>query len=150
SNPAPAIDERPANAGLFRFWRAVLRTALWLTLWSTCPARGRRRCRGVVLGAVGGPCGPRRQERWSRIAATHASRTGAASMADHISQGHVRVEERAGGRRVWVAEYQLAGGGRTRKTLGPAWVRASSKKTARGAVVWRAAHGSKPDDTYLT
>ncbi|HTT95510.1 MAG TPA: hypothetical protein VMF55_12620 [Solirubrobacterales bacterium] len=71
-------------------------------------------------------------------------------MADHTPHGHVRVEERAGGRRVWVAEYRPAGEPRTCKTLGPAWVRLSGKTTARGATIWRAAHDSKPDDTYLT
>ena len=72
-------------------------------------------------------------------------------MIDHdTATGHVRVEERAKGRRVWVAEYQVGDGTRTRKTLGPAWVRPSGKTTARGAVLWRAGHGSKPDASYLT
>lgn len=71
-------------------------------------------------------------------------------MAEHVLSGHVRVEERARGRRVWIAEYQRVDGSRTRKTLGPAWVRPSGKRTARGAVLWRAGHGSKPDDSYLT
>ena len=62
----------------------------------------------------------------------------------------MRVEERAKGRRVWVAEYQVGDGARTRKTLGPAWVRPSGRTTARGAVLWRAGHGSKPDASYLT
>jgi integrase len=43
-----------------------------------------------------------------------------------------------------------ADGSKTRKTLGPAWVRDSGRKSPRGAVVWRAANGSKPDHTYLT
>lgn len=63
--------------------------------------------------------------------------------------GHVRVEERARGR-VWVATYVQADGSKTRKTLGPAWVRATGRKTPRGAPVWRAGDGSKPDQTYLT
>jgi integrase len=72
-------------------------------------------------------------------------------MTDYnTATGHVRVEERAKGRRVWVAEYQVGDGARTRKTLGSAWVRPSGRTTARGAVLWRAGHGSKPDDTYLT
>ena len=33
---------------------------------------------------------------------------------------------------------------------GPAWVKDSGKRTARGAVVWRAANGPKPDPSYLT
>jgi hypothetical protein len=36
------------------------------------------------------------------------------------------------------------------RVLGPAWVRGSSKRTARGATVWHAADGSKPDPSYLT
>jgi hypothetical protein len=57
-------------------------------------------------------------------------------MTDHnTATGHVRVEERAKGRRVWVAEYQVGDGTRTRKTLGPAWVRPSGRTTARGAVL---------------
>ena len=34
--------------------------------------------------------------------------------------------------------------------LGPAWVRDSRKRTPRGAVVWHAGDGSKPDPSYLT
>lgn len=69
-------------------------------------------------------------------------------MAGRIT-GNVRVEERKKGR-VWVAAYQLADGSKTRKTLGNAWVKDSGRRTARGAVAWRAANGSKPDATYLT
>ncbi|MCK9250676.1 MAG: site-specific integrase [Solirubrobacteraceae bacterium] len=63
--------------------------------------------------------------------------------------GNVRVEERKNGR-VWVAAYIQATGTKTRKTLGPAWVRDTGKRTDRGAIDWRAASGSKPDGTYLT
>jgi integrase len=65
-----------------------------------------------------------------------------------VISGRVRIEERAAGR-VWVAEYRGASG-RTRKVLGPAWVRDSGRRTARGAIVWRAGAGSKPDDLHLT
>lgn len=34
--------------------------------------------------------------------------------------------------------------------LGPAWVRDSKKRTPRGAIVWHAGDGSKPDPAYLT
>ncbi len=34
--------------------------------------------------------------------------------------------------------------------LGPAWVQNSGKKTARGAIVWHAADGARPDPSYLT
>ncbi|WP_432419797.1 hypothetical protein [Baekduia alba] len=58
--------------------------------------------------------------------------------------GRVSVESRHLGR-VWVAEYRLAGGGRTRKVLGSAWAKDSGRKTARGAVIWRTPAGPKPD-----
>ncbi|MCW3007391.1 MAG: site-specific integrase [Solirubrobacterales bacterium] len=64
--------------------------------------------------------------------------------------GHVRVEQRSRAGRVWIATYVRADGTKTRKTLGPAWVRESGKRTPRGAILWRAANGSKPDTTYLT
>lgn len=67
----------------------------------------------------------------------------------HRITGNVRVEERAKGR-VWVAAYVKADGAKTRKTLGPAWVKDSGRKTARGAPVWQVANGPKPDHTYLT
>lgn len=64
------------------------------------------------------------------------------------ASGFVVVEDRRKGR-VWVASIRRADGTRTRRTLGPAWVRDGGKRTARGAVVWRTAPGSKPDG-YLT
>jgi hypothetical protein len=33
--------------------------------------------------------------------------------------------------------------------LGPAWVKPTTRRTARGAVAWRAADGPKPDGRYL-
>jgi integrase len=63
--------------------------------------------------------------------------------------GHNRVEERVG-LRVWVASYTRSDGSKSRKTLGPAWVKDSGRRTPRGAVVWRTASGPKPDDRYLT
>lgn len=63
--------------------------------------------------------------------------------------GHIKVEERKKGC-VWVASLRLSDGTRSRTTLGNAWVRDSGRVTTRGAVSWRAAHGPKPDDTFLT
>ncbi|WP_320670172.1 tyrosine-type recombinase/integrase [Patulibacter defluvii] len=60
----------------------------------------------------------------------------------------VRVEERAKGK-VWVAAYFRRDGRKVRKTLGIAWVRDSGRRTARGAIIWRAGAGSKPEG-YLT
>ena len=62
--------------------------------------------------------------------------------------GTVRVEERVRGR-VWVAAFTQADGSKTRRTLGPAWVKDSGRRTARGAVVWRAADGPRPDARFL-
>jgi len=67
----------------------------------------------------------------------------------HRITGSLRIEDRTKGR-VWVAAYIRADGTKTRKTLGLAWVKDSGRKTARGATVWRAADGPKPDPRYLT
>jgi integrase len=69
-------------------------------------------------------------------------------MAAVRPSGHLQVVERAGGRR-WHALWRDADG-RHQKVIGPAWVRDSGKRTSRGAVIWRAAHGPKPDASFLT
>jgi hypothetical protein len=56
--------------------------------------------------------------------------------------------DRGGGRR-WHALWRDAEG-RHQRILGPAWVKDSGKRTRRGAPVWRAANGPKPDPSYLT
>jgi integrase len=62
--------------------------------------------------------------------------------------GHLQIK---GGpqARVWYALWRDADG-RHQKRLGPAHVRDSGRRTARGAVVWWAANGSKPDPSALT
>ncbi|WP_196189259.1 hypothetical protein [Conexibacter sp. W3-3-2] len=57
--------------------------------------------------------------------------------------GHLIVDARRNGR-VYVASFAQAGGGKTRRVLGPAWVRDSGRQTARGAIIWRAADGHCP------
>ncbi|MGH2849448.1 MAG: tyrosine-type recombinase/integrase [Solirubrobacteraceae bacterium] len=64
------------------------------------------------------------------------------------SHGHLQVIGARGNRR-WRAFWWDADGKHSR-VLGPAWVQNSGKKTARGAVVWHAADGPKPDASYLT
>lgn len=64
-------------------------------------------------------------------------------------RGRLEVNPRKSGR-VWVALVVQADGTPTRRVLGPAWVRDSGKKTPRGAIIWRAASGSKPTDEHLT
>jgi integrase len=69
-------------------------------------------------------------------------------MEDHEAgrvTGHLRVEERARGGRVWVATYTGRNGAKARRVLGPAWVKDSGRKTARGAPVWRANDGTAPE-----
>ncbi len=63
--------------------------------------------------------------------------------------GNIRVEDRRDGR-TWVAAFITADGRKTRRSLGPAWIKDSGKRTARGAVVWRAASGAKPTPLHLT
>ncbi len=46
--------------------------------------------------------------------------------------GNLTVENRARGARVWVAALTTGDGRRTRTLLGPAWVKDSGRKTARG------------------
>src|SRR4051812_18132062 len=62
--------------------------------------------------------------------------------------GHLQVKGPKG-RRAWYALWRDAHG-RHQKRLGPAHVRDSGRRTPRGAVVWRAANGPKPDAAYLT
>jgi integrase len=62
--------------------------------------------------------------------------------------GHLQVVDPGSGRR-WHALWRDADG-RHQRILGPAWVKDSGKRTPRGAIVWRAANGRKPDPSYLT
>jgi hypothetical protein len=62
--------------------------------------------------------------------------------------GNLAVDSRKDGR-VWVAKHRPATGRFTRSVVGPAWVRDGGRRTPRGAVIWRAAAGTKPEG-YLT
>lgn len=62
--------------------------------------------------------------------------------------GHIQIVERASGRR-WHALWRDADG-RHQRVLGPAWVKDGGKRTPRGAVIWRAADGPKPDPSHLS
>lgn len=64
------------------------------------------------------------------------------------TNGHLQVIGERGARR-WRAFWWDADGKHSR-VIGKAWVQSSGKKTARGAIVWHAADGSKPDSSYLT
>lgn len=63
--------------------------------------------------------------------------------------GHLRVEERAGGERKWIATYVTHKGPRTRTLIGLAWVRDTGRRTQRGGKIWRAGDGTCPDG-FLT
>ena len=65
-----------------------------------------------------------------------------------VANGHLQVIGGRGNRR-WRAFWWDADGKHSR-VLGPAWAQNSGKKTARGAIVWHAADGPKPDPSYLT
>ena len=61
--------------------------------------------------------------------------------------GHLVVEERKDGPRVWVAKYMRTEGTPTRKVLGPAWAKPARTASDRGAPAskrWRSADGPKP------
>ena len=62
--------------------------------------------------------------------------------------GHLQIKGGPHGR-VWYALWRDADG-RHQKRLGRAHVRDSGRRTARGAVVWWAANGSRPDADHLT
>ena len=64
------------------------------------------------------------------------------------ANGHLQVIGARGTRR-WRAFWWDADGKHTR-VIGKAWVQSSGKRTARGAVIWHAADGHKPDPSYLT
>jgi integrase len=64
------------------------------------------------------------------------------------AQGHLQVIGERGSRR-WRAFWWDADGKHSR-VLGPAWVQSSGKRTSRGAVIWHAADGLKPDPSFLT
>lgn len=64
------------------------------------------------------------------------------------AQGHLQVIGARGSRR-WRAFWWDADGKHSR-VLGPAWVQSSGRRTPRGAIVWHAADGRKPDRSYLT
>jgi len=62
--------------------------------------------------------------------------------------GHLQV---IGGRvnRRWRAFWWDADGKHSR-VLGKAWARSSGRRTSRGAVIWHAGDGAKPDSSYMT
>jgi integrase len=69
-------------------------------------------------------------------------------MADVRPSGHLQVKGEAGNRRYY-ALWRDADG-RHQRLLGPAHVKDSRRRTARGAVIWRAGDGPKPDLSFLT
>jgi integrase len=70
------------------------------------------------------------------------------STQEVVANGHFRVIGEGRNRR-WQAFWWDADGKHTR-VLGPAWAKSSGKRTSRGAIVWHAGDGPKPDPAYLT
>jgi integrase len=65
--------------------------------------------------------------------------------------GHLQVKTDKNGRtRSFWAFWRDRNGRKGGRCLGPAHVRDSGRRTARGAVIWRAGHGPKPSPEYLT
>ncbi len=62
--------------------------------------------------------------------------------------GHLQVIGGRGNRR-WRAFWWDADGKHSR-VLGKAWARSSGRRTSRGAVIWHAGDGAKPDSSYMT
>jgi hypothetical protein len=67
---------------------------------------------------------------------------------DRVS-GHLQVKGGKGSRK-WYAVFRDGQGRRHQQLLGPAHVKESGRRTARGAVVWRAASGPRPTPEHLT
>ena len=65
-----------------------------------------------------------------------------------VASGHLQVIGNGGNRR-WRAFWWDADGKHSR-VLGPAWAQNSGKRTPRGAIIWHAANGPKPDSSFLT
>jgi integrase len=65
--------------------------------------------------------------------------------------GHLQVKpDRKGGGRSYYAYWRDQDGVRAGGKLGPAHVRDSGRRTARGAVIWRAGNGPRPTSEHLT
>ena len=62
--------------------------------------------------------------------------------------GHLQIKGEAGRRR-WYALWRDAEG-RHQRVLGPAHAKPGTRRTARGAVVWRSGDGPKPRAEWLT
>ena len=69
-------------------------------------------------------------------------------MAGVRPSGHLQVKGEAGKRRYFALWRDAEG--RHQRLLGPAHVKDSRRRTPRGAVIWRAGDGPKPDLSYLT
>jgi len=63
--------------------------------------------------------------------------------------GHLTVDLRGSGERKWVATFVTEAGPRTRRVLGPAWVRETGRRTTSGGKIWRAGDGLCPEG-FLT
>jgi integrase len=72
-------------------------------------------------------------------------------MSTFRPRGHLQVKLDANGRtRAFWAFWRDQDDIKRGRRLGPAHVRDSGRRTARGAIVWRAGYGEKPSPDYLT
>jgi hypothetical protein len=71
------------------------------------------------------------------------------SMSSPTGHTQVRSDKRGSGRSYWAFWYDQHGG-RGGRRLGPAHVRDSGRRTARGAIIWRAGNGPRPTPEHLT
>src|SRR6478609_5382425 len=66
-------------------------------------------------------------------------------------KGHLHVRQlKAGKARVYYAYWRDQTGAKHGVRLGPAHVRDAGRRTARGAIVWRAGDGPRPTPEHLT
>ena len=102
----------------------------------------RRRLRRVVLVGLD-DLGTHREHSKGQVLG--AATGGKLSSADGTLRptGHLQVKGKRGGRS-WYALVRDANG-RHHRLLGPAWVKDSGRRTARGATKWVARDGAKPD-----
>src|SRR5512133_1508917 len=89
------------------------------------------------LGHMGSTCGLPRCPEMRRMVES--------AIRETRPSGHLQVRGTRG-QRAWYALWR-DGDGRHKKRLGPAHVRESGRRRPRGAIVWRAADGPKPDAT---
>lgn len=95
----------------------------------------------------------RRRPRAARQAGQAEGPSGSAvrrrSNPRHADYDQVKTDKNGRGRSFW-AFWRDRNDKKGGRRLGPAHIRDSGRRTARGAVIWRAGHGPKPSPEHLT